>query len=474
MLKKLVRRFLFVVVCLVTLVALSIAIENWRGKAAWMKYQGERMAKGDRFEWSAIVPPPVPDDQNVAAAPVFAELFPKLPENYRLKPLALPSCANSAGNWSLGSLENLSGWRAAFTNENLLEALSRYQPLLREVEAALRRPKCKFPLRYEDTFGMNLPHVSVIRKTVQVYRLRALAELEAGQPEAAFADVQTCLRLADCLKEEPLLISLLVRASIIEGALQPVWEGLASHRWTDAQLEAFQGGFSRQEWLEHFVLSCQCERMCAYSVTQLCLKDRKQLVEMIRPTNGMTGSQSPSIERFIGMLFPSGWLYRNNLGIDRWYTEQLIPAIDLRSRRIDARVVLAMDPAFQEMRMTPYNFLLKILVPAVGGLSKKVARSQTSGDLATVACALERYRLAQGRLPAKLDELMPHYLAAIPCDVIDGQPLRYKRTGADQFMLYSVGWNGIDDGGQLAFTGEGRNRRLDEAKGDWIWRSQPE
>jgi hypothetical protein len=214
--------------------------------------------------------------------------------------------------------------------------------------------------------------------------------------------------------------------------------------------------------------------MCAYSVTQLCLKDRKQLIEMIRSTNGMTGSQSPSIERFIGMLFPSGWLYRNNLGIDRWYTEQLIPAIDLRSRRIDARVVLAMDPAFQEMRTTPYNFLLKILVPAVGGLSKKVARSQTSGDLATVACALERYRLAQGRLPAKLDELMPHYLAAIPCDVIDGQPLRYKRTGADQFMLYSVGWNGIDDGGQLAFTGEGRNRRLDEAKGDWIWRSQPE
>ena len=39
----------------------------------------------------------------------------------------------------------------------------------------------------------------------------------------------------------------------------------------------------------------------------------------------------------------------------------------------------------------------------------------------------------------------PKFIAKVPHDVIDGQPIRYHRTAADQFLLYSVGWNQIDD-----------------------------
>ena len=44
------RRFLFGLACLVTLVALFYAEENWRGKHAWEKYKQQWEAKGEHFD----------------------------------------------------------------------------------------------------------------------------------------------------------------------------------------------------------------------------------------------------------------------------------------------------------------------------------------------------------------------------------------------------------------------------------------
>jgi hypothetical protein len=54
----------------------------------------------------------------------------------------------------------------------------------------------------------------------------------------------------------------------------------------------------------------------------------------------------------------------------------------------------------------------------------------------------------------------------VPHDVINGQPLHYRRTDDGRFELYSVGWNETDDGGTL---GRDRNGRLDLSQGDWAW-----
>ena len=89
-------------------------------------------------------------------------------------------------------------------------------------------------------------------------------------------------------------------------------------------------------------------------------------------------------------------------------------------------------------------------------------------DQVTVACALERYRLVHKELPPALDALVPRYLPAVPRDVIDGQPLRYRRDGVDKFALWSVGWNQTDEAGQIAHLSTNRDR-LDETKGDWVW-----
>jgi hypothetical protein len=61
--------------------------------------------------------------------------------------------------------------------------------------------------------------------------------------------------------------------------------------------------------------------------------------------------------------------------------------------------------------------------------------------------------------------LAPEFISKLPTDVIGGAPYKYRRTENEQFVLYSVGWNEIDDGGQNAMSGNAK----DQFKSDWVW-----
>jgi hypothetical protein len=65
---------------------------------------------------------------------------------------------------------------------------------------------------------------------------------------------------------------------------------------------------------------------------------------------------------------------------------------------------------------------------------------------AKAGLAAERFRLEQGRLPKDWDELVPQYLPDVPQAAYSGGPLRFK-TSADGIVIYSVGRNRHDDGG---------------------------
>ena len=62
------------------------------------------------------------------------------------------------------------------------------------------------------------------------------------------------------------------------------------------------------------------------------------------------------------------------------------------------------------------------------------------------AIAVERYRLAEGRLPQSLENLVPAYMEVVPTDPFDGQGLKY-RTLETGFVVYSVGEDLTDEGG---------------------------
>jgi hypothetical protein len=93
------------------------------------------------------------------------------------------------------------------------------------------------------------------------------------------------------------------------------------------------------------------------------------------------------------------------------------------------------------------------------------AFDQTMANEAQIVCALERYRLAHGEYPGTLDALAPQFIEKLPHDIIGGKPLIYRPTADGKFLLYSIGWNEKDDGGQDVSA----TSPHDYTQGDWVW-----
>ena len=69
-------------------------------------------------------------------------------------------------------------------------------------------------------------------------------------------------------------------------------------------------------------------------------------------------------------------------------------------------------------------------------------KSDVAGTRIMLACRL--FELEKGRMPEKLEELVPQLLPAVPADPFDGKPMRYN---ADRKVIYAVGPDLIDSGG---------------------------
>ena len=167
-------------------------------------------------------------------------------------------------------------------------------------------------------------------------------------------------------------------------------------------------------------------------------------------------------------FMPSAYFYQNELAIARMQQEWILPLVDTNSRIVSPENWHRVDDAVraETKHYSPYKFQSLMLFPAISVTVKKIANIQSSIDLARVACALERYRLAYGNYPETVDALMPQFIAQIPHDIINGQPLHYRRETNGQFVLYSVGWNETDDGGKIALRKGGS---IDRENGDWVW-----
>lgn len=441
--------------CLAVVVILFYAEENWRGKHAWERYKNMLEAKGEPLILAALAPPPVPDDQNFAMTPLLKPLFPH-GTNYadelkkRLKPadVTYDQSYPSTGNRWFGRPADWNAWREYLHKTNVVQRLETVGTELKEIADASRRPYARFAISYEDGVEVVpalLPHFQVLRMLARIYSVRATVELAQSQPETAAEDVETIFRLADSLRDEPLLICQLVRIAILQIALQDLWQGLIQHQWSDAQLAVFQRELQQMDFLSSGHLAMQGERAFF---------------------NDMVNQQSAcaSAKAF------RGFLYQNMLAANRFFEEQMLPVFNLTEHRFDPRRADFGGGQLLKMRRTPYNLYIRLSLPGLSQTIRHFVNAQAQVDQGMIACALERYRLAQGQYPETLDVLVPHFIDKIPHDVIDGQPLRYRGT-AGGYIVYSVGWNETDDSGVIGLRKDGS---VDTEKGDWVWFSQPQ
>jgi hypothetical protein len=93
------------------------------------------------------------------------------------------------------------------------------------------------------------------------------------------------------------------------------------------------------------------------------------------------------------------------------------------------------------------DIVICLLIPAIHKVQGATDRTKQTHDNLHVAFALARFHCDSGHYPKSLDVLAPKYLDRIPQDVFSGKGLIYRPT-ENGYLLYSVGVNGKDDGGQ--------------------------
>jgi hypothetical protein len=349
----------------------------------------------------------------------------------------------------------------------VLARLKRWTPELEEFTAAANRRYARFPLDYSKGFAMPLPHLTYLLNFPPVYRLRCIAALETGDTRSALQDVKTLDRTQNAIRSEPLLISFLVRLTMIKFLMQPIWQGLAEHLWPETELREIEAVLARTDLITDYAWVLRGERAAANLSYSKFRASR-------RPTNSILAEclswLEPPRRFWIYALLPNeAVMCHNQEANERWVQDHVLPVADGARHRVFPAEEAEAVRVNENTKSTPYNMLAKMAADTMSAFSIRAAATQTDIDEALVACALERFRLRNGQFPNDLDALIPDYLKALPHDVIDGAPLRYRRESSDTYLLYSVGWNQIDEEGLIV---PDRSRR-DNKKGDWVWLSTP-
>ena len=485
---RVARVLLFLFFCLATLVALLYSVENWHGRRALNQFKAELQARGEPLLWQAIVPPAIPDDRNFAMTPLLKPLLDYERTSHGLEwrssddaAKAFTTMTKVKGPSRPGSesadLINLKAWQRAFRDADfpmspeprapaadILLALSRFDAQFKELhEAAVSRPDSRWPVHYEENFASLVPHLNVAKYMVSALGLRASAHLDLQQPNDAFEDVKVGLRLADSINTDPILITHLVRLAMNSANVHAIREGLARHAWSEPQLAFFQEAFSRMNLLAEYKRCLRGERAFSIEAIEMS-RTRKVDASLWMDQNG----GGPVWAQNVGLrVVPSGWFYQNELNILKFHDQYTLGPVDDVAQRVQRPDLSAAEHELTN-GFAPYKIFARILLPAVGSVLAKSARGQTLAQETVLACALERHYLAHKQYPEKVAELVPQYVRQIPRDVMDGQPLRYRRDQPADYILYSVGWNQTDDGGTLGMS-KSKQVRVDFENGDWVW-----
>ena len=476
-------------------------LELWRTNA--MNLKGVKPGN-----WQLGKPTSLPEWQNYYRARFVTnvEFVPYMPGWPGMMPgkavpeRVVPNAASSVQIIALDTTEFPINDQPQTPATDVLLALSRYQPVLAELAQALQRPQARFPLDYaaENPQQIPYPHLGDLKKCAAVLQLRAIAELQAGQDELALTDVKMILQLADTIRPELGWISFLARLAIIDQTIQPIWQGLAARQWSAADLKELNRSLRSLDLMAEGQTQWHADRAIQIAFIEYARKHRDEsawlLIMAISPKpfenlekflDNLPNPPEPaqelidmlaqilpadSIEHLVMSLPPDGWYEWNKVTLAKFYQERLFQEADVNRHWIAPQKVLAASSYIDQQRVmrniSPHDVLAYDLLPETRGLAQRIARTQNAVDMANVACGLEQFRMAHGNYPASLTSLIPDFLPSLPPDVINGEPLHYQPTPAGSFVLYSVGWNGTNDGGIVATNLAGG---INPWAGDWVW-----
>ena len=481
------RYLLWTLVSLVTLYFLLIALENWTGARALAAARARIEAAGETLDFKRLLPAPIPDSVNFCALEALAGIT---------DPKHQPAEALTALDWGKhhpkaktplpissiphGKPADLKPWlaylaeiavaKADATPFDAMRALDEAFPLLKTFsDAAPTRTSALFTPPFGEgqqggPLAIQLPHYALIRPLAKALAFRAQLAVAAGDAAGSIHSIQACLRLVEAAFAEPVMIGLLVGESMHLPAQEAVWSLLHARLATDAQLAELQRDLAR---LDHHAAALQAMRgeLAAITETLLSSPDVFGLVMNAEgaPSQGLAG-------RMRRLLLPAGFIDHSAANIINVEYEHLVAPLKTGSTSAALDAVERVGPILMEKRgwTNPHWILASIAVPATPNILRSVCFNDSINRQALIALAIERHRLATGQLPATLEALVPVYLKAVPQDLMNDQPMRY-RVDNNAYSLWSVGSDHEDNHGQLPNKEQAHGQWRADYKGDWVW-----
>jgi hypothetical protein len=520
--------------------ALTIAVlygeENWRGKRAWEAYKARVEAEGKSLDWQALIPEPVPDQENIFKAPgmeafikgnapsSLSERIGRVNDRARTfetnnvlvarvtvllenEPAAsatgaaisveqAASAINQRGKVMSGSsgimlftgkiltegpldltvkgqtksilkefeqrvkdfgIRETEGrnievfLKSGVPAEAYLKAFEAEKAAFDELAAAIKRPFARLPGDYSVPFSFPIQNFVAMRTLAQTLGQAAQSYILLHNPEEALKSVTLIHESQRMITANPARKSMTLVAAMIHVAINGLYvsvieDGERLGVWRDSDYATLQKQFASIELLPLVSDSFKSEHI---GVIHLCLTS---------PLSKVFDFDKPTKWKFD--LLPKGWMYQNIVRYGELMEEQ-IKALESTLPRIDPDIVKqAQEHLENELdRFSPYIFVARVAIPNTRKAFRTASKNQTYIQLGQVACGLERFRIAHGKFPEKLDQLSPQFLKSMPQDIINGTSPIYSRRENETYLLYSAGWNQKDDGG----------KELPDGEGDWVW-----
>ena len=459
--KRRTKILLLLLLALILGVILLLPHGGYRRKVE--AYKKQLLAQGEKLTMLELAPPPPTNGPNGAIALTNAMEGYRVPSDYPpMMKIVGPGIA-MVGHSNPRPVE-MAGYAS-----NVVKAA--------ELRAILQAPVLDFNLDYSKGSELPLYHLSKLKAAESLLSITATQALHEKDYSEAWSNLLAGVELVRLYDNEPILISDLVRIAMARIAINATWEALhAGHQWSAAQLAELQAKWQQVNLFDHPDEVTATER--AWGINEFAklrsTNDGKDLFLVASLMSGSGGFQTPQggwlpqlgdKAKELYNRYPRFWLWKSSGSYDEeLYDLQIATTAEMAARRImkaDAFIPIYNELLAEEtnaLQLHPQaerHFLL--IPPGYDGVFTKYllkpADAETARRLTVTAIALERYHLQHNTYPVSLNELVPAFLPQVPTDFMDGKPLRYRLQPDGNFLLYSVGEDGKDDGGDATPDG---------------------
>lgn len=353
----------------------------------------------------------------------------------------------------------------------ILDELAPERQRMVAIAEAFSRPEAAWPVEWT-TGGQ----VIGIRRLCDFAQQIGSLHLAVGEPDAAEELVVTLVEMDQHLSgPRTTLVSYLIGSIALECAFKVVQEGVFRDLWTEPSLVRFEAHFARIDPQQGMLRALRGELSLqenyfyqirtAAAARQLNLDsgweaDREAIMKRIRglwwDVRPLGLTLNDAVRSSVDYV--SEGLLKDGKPRSRF---DLADVTSFSMRRDALPVGIGGSNGYLggESSAEEGNYLMVLSMAARHSLRKEQALA-----MLRTGVALERHRLKYGVYPELLEALLPDFLQEAPGDPFDRKALRYLRQVNGSPLLWSIGPDGIDDGGQAH-----RNQQ----KGDRVWITRP-